>query len=83
MDYINIYILLYKVKNYPKKWIIKFSDNYRELKDIIRYVDSNENKNGNYFIIRRVDKASLLNDKFKQFQIFTPHPNDELIYMTI
>lgn len=80
MDYIDIYILLFKVKNYSNKWIVKISDTYRELKDIIRYVDKSENKIGNYYIVRRLEKESLLYSKFKQFEIYKEDKNDELLF---
>ena len=81
MDYyINIYILLYKVKTHHERWIVKYSENYRELKNIIRDVNNNEKSIGNYYIIKRIEKESIFNEKFKQFQIYQYEYDDELVY---
>ena len=78
--YINIYILLYKVKNYPERWIVKHSESYKELKNIIRYVDNYEKSIGNYYIVKRIEKESIFYEKFKQFQIYEIQADDELVY---
>ena len=78
--YINIYILVYKVKKFPERWIVKYSDNYSELKNIIRHVNYDEKFIGNYYIIKRVEKESILNEKFKKFQIYKNLYNDKLLY---
>lgn len=81
MDYyINIYILLYKLKNGSEKWIVKYSENYRELKNIIRYIDNHEKSIGNYYIVKRIEKEYILYEKFKQFQIYQCEYDDELLY---
>ena len=77
---INVYLLLYKVKNFPERWIVKHSGNYRELKNIIRKVDDNERLIGNYYIVKRIEKESIFNEKFKHFQIYIKKHYDELVY---
>lgn len=83
MDYyINIYILLYKLKNGSERWIVKYSENYKELKNIIRYIDNDEKSIGNYYIVKRIEKESILYKKlkqFKQFQIYKCEYHDELL----
>lgn len=79
-NYIIIYLLLYKVKNFPERWIVKHSDNYKVLKNIIRKVDDNERLIGNYYIIKRIENESILNEKFKHFQIYIKKNYDELLY---
>ena len=72
MDYyINIYILLYKVKTHHERWIVK---------NIIRDVNNNEKSIGNYYIVKRIEKESIFNEKFKQFQIYQYEYDDELVY---
>ena len=71
---------LYKVKNFPERWIVKHSGNYRELKNIIRKVDDNERLIGNYYIVKRIEKESIFNEKFKHFQIYIKKHYDELVY---
>lgn len=94
MEYIKIYILLYKIKKSPKKWIVKISDNYIELKNIIKdliktknIINISKNKSnidkfqdniGYYYIITKHGKKSILDKKFKQFQIYTPY--DKLLF---
>lgn len=78
--YIKIYILLYKVKNNPKRWIVKFSEDFYELKDILKNVQNNEKSIGNYYIIKRVENISILDENFKQFQIYKNEYNDKLVY---
>ena len=83
MDYyINIYILLYKLKNGSERWIVKYSENYKELKNIIRYIDNDEKSIGNYYIVKRIEKESIVYEKlkqFKQFQIYKCEYHDELL----
>lgn len=81
-DNINIYILLYKVKKYPERWIVKLSEDYYELKNILKYVDKNEKSIGNYYIIKRVENISILDENFKQFQLYLHRKDDHLLFQT-
>ncbi len=80
MDKISIFILLFKVKNYSERWIVKYSDNYSELKNIITDIDNKDHKIGNYYIITKLENVSLLDEKFKQFQIYIPSDHDKLLF---
>ena len=81
MDHdIIIYILLFKVKNSHERWIVKQSESYEELKNIITYVNNDEKSIGNYYIVKRIEKESVFNQKFKQFKIYQCEYDDELVY---
>jgi len=83
MDYyINIYLLLFKVKNYPHFWIITISDDLYYLKNIIKNIDKKDNEIGNYYIIKRRDKENILYENFKQFQLYLCRKDDDLIAET-
>ena len=83
MDYyINIYLLLFKVKNYPHFWIIKISDDLYYFKNIIKNIDKKDNEIGNYYIIKRRDKENILDENFKQFQLYLRRKDDDLIAET-
>jgi len=83
MDYyINIYFLLFKVKNYPHFWIIKISDDLYYFKNIIKNIDKKDNEIGNYYIIKRRDKENILDENFKQFQLYLRRKDDDLIAET-
>ncbi len=79
-NYINVYLLLYKVKNYPQIWIVKLSDDYIELKSILKHFKKNEKIIGNYYIIRSTKNKLILKERFKQFQIYKYNSEDELVY---
>lgn len=74
------YLLIYEVKNNLEKWIIKIDDNYTDLKEIIKNVNSHEI--GNYYIIRTTSSkySFQLDKKFKQFQTYKKNYYDRLIY---
>ena len=76
---INCYYLLYKLKDSPTLWIVKISEYYDDLKDIIRYINSKHEK---YYIVLRKSYKEILNKKFKQFNIFKPNKTDTIIFET-
>ena len=79
-NYNIIYILLYQVKKFSEKWIVKYDDNFKKLKNIIKNVNKNEKSIGNYYIIKHIDKNSILDKKFKNFQIYKNEYYDKLMY---
>ncbi len=80
-EIINIYMLLYKLDDYPYIWIVRISDSYEELYDTIKKFN-NENEIGIYYIIKRKYNTSLMPEKFRQFQLFNIQKYDNVIHST-
>ena len=80
MEEITIYVLIYKIRDYPENWIVKYSDSYTTLKQIIGYQSVKEKKIGNYYIIKTIEPESLLYKNFKQFKIYTYKEDDYILY---
>ena len=78
-NYICCYYLLYKIYNSNFLWIVNISDDYKELKDKIRFVNDEE---GSYILVERIEKKNIFDKKFKQYQIFFKKSNDVILFET-
>tara|TARA_Y100000591_G_C21445539_1_gene503571 strand:+ start:63 stop:305 length:243 start_codon:yes stop_codon:yes gene_type:complete len=75
----NYYYLLYKLHTCNILWIIEISDNYKELKNKIRFT---EDSHGSYLIVERIGNKNILTKKFKQFQKFLKKSSDSTLFYT-
>ena len=76
-DLVLAYYLLFKFKKQDEMWIIKIDNDYKYLKNLIRDI---KDKEGHHIIVERVVDKSILDKKFKQFQIFYKKSTDIMLY---
>lgn len=79
----NFFYQIYMIKNSKIMWIVRESDNYKELKN---YIEDFSSQNERYMIIKvkytdeEIDL--ILKSKFKKFKRFIFQKSDKIIFDT-
>ena len=83
----HYYVLVYKIKSRDFIWIVKRDTHYNDLLDRIYKIDelkSYKSDIDKYYIIKQTNCCNEIEnvEEIKQFTIFKPDDNSELIFET-